>query len=94
MSEDRVCQGYKVIKSERVGLVEIVLAHNSKAPSPYGTWKAYAHSNFQDFAYGNYFGSLERAEADFERRTAELRESVRPPVPRHKPDSHDKGGGR
>lgn len=93
MSEDRVCQGYKVIKSERVGLVEIVLAHNPKAPSPYVTWKAYAHSGFQDFAFGNYFGSLERAELDFQRRVTELRENARPPVPR-KPDGHDRGGGR
>ena len=39
-----VCQGYTVIASLRVGEVEIVLAHNPKAVSPYVTWKAYAHS--------------------------------------------------
>ena len=43
MQNDRVCQGYTVIDSLRVGEVEIVLAHNLKAVSPYVTWKAYAH---------------------------------------------------
>ena len=35
MQNDRVCQGYTVIDSLRVGEVEIVLAHNLKAVSPY-----------------------------------------------------------
>ena len=40
MAEDRVCQGYKVIQNKRIKNVEIVLAHNPKAPAPYGTWKS------------------------------------------------------
>ena len=55
MEEKRVCQGYTVIDSLRVGEVEIVLAYNPKDVSPYVTWKAYAHSGFQDFNFGNYF---------------------------------------
>ena len=37
MADERVCQGYKVIKSRRIKDVEIVLAHNPNAPSPYVT---------------------------------------------------------
>ena len=40
MADDRVCEGYHVIKSKRIKDVEIVLAHNPKAPSPYVTWKS------------------------------------------------------
>lgn len=46
MADDRVCEGYHVIKSKRIKDVEIVLAHNPKAPSPYVTWKSYAHRQF------------------------------------------------
>lgn len=55
MADDRVCEGYHVIKSKRIKDVEIVLAHNPKAPSPYVTWKSYAHRQFKEFAYGNLF---------------------------------------
>lgn len=55
MEEKRVCQGYAVIDCLRVGEVEIVLAHNPKAVSPYVTWKAYAHSGFQDFNFRKLF---------------------------------------
>ena len=51
MADDRVCEGYHVIKSKRIKDVEIVLAHNPKAPSPYVTWKSYAHRQFKEFAY-------------------------------------------
>ena len=50
MADDRVCEGYHVIKSKRIKDVEIVLAHNPKAPSPYVTWKSYAHRQFKEFA--------------------------------------------
>ena len=48
MADDRVCEGYHVIKSKRIKDVEIVLAHNPKAPSPYVTWKSYAHRQFKE----------------------------------------------
>ena len=64
MEEKRVCQGYTVIDSLRVGEVEIVLAYNPKDVSPYVTWKAYAHSGFQDFNFGNYFSNKQAARAD------------------------------
>ena len=66
-----VCQGYTVIASLRVGEVEIVLAHNPKAVSPYVTWKAYAHSGFQDFNFGNYFSDKQAARADMIARARE-----------------------
>lgn len=85
MAEDRVCRGYKVIKSRRIKTVEVVLAYNPEAVQPYVTWKAYAHSQFKDFAYGNYFSDRETAERDFERRAAEVREDQGLPPPIHKP---------
>ena len=89
MADDRVCEGYHVIKSKRIKDVEIVLAHNPKAPSPYVTWKSYAHRQFKEFAYGNYFGDRESAEKDFSRRVEELRQDYGlPPKPR-KPPGHD-----
>ncbi len=82
MAETRVCQGYAVIRSRRIGKVEVILAHNPKAVQPYVTWKAYAHSKFQDFAYGNYFSDRKRAEQDFQRRVEEVREELG--LPRHR----------
>lgn len=43
MADKRVCEGYEVIKSHRVGKVEVVLAYNPnpKVPQQYVTWKAY-----------------------------------------------------
>ena len=67
-----VCQGYTVIASLRVGEVEIVLAHNPKAVSPYVTWKAYAHSGFQDFTFGNYFSDKQAARADMREAARDL----------------------
>lgn len=71
MAKDRICQGYTVIDSIRVGEVEIVLAHNPRAVSPYVTWKAYAHSDFEDFNHGNYFGDEQAARADMMARAGE-----------------------
>lgn len=81
MQNDRVCQGYTVIDSLRVGEVEIVLAHNLKAVSPYATWKAYAHSGFQDFNFGNYFSNKQAARADM---IARAREAARDFSPGHR----------
>lgn len=69
--ENRTCQGYAVIDSIRVGEVEIVLAHNPNAVSRYVTWKAYKHSNFQDFNHGNYFSDERAARADMFARAEE-----------------------
>ena len=90
MADERVCQGYKVIKSRRIKDVEIVLAHNPNAPSPYVTWKAYAHRQFKEFAYGNYFLTLTDAGKDFRRRLNEVREEYGLPSKRNK--SPDRGG--
>lgn len=81
MEEKRVCQGYAVIDCLRVGEVEIVLAHNPKAVSPYVTWKAYAHSGFQDFNFGNYFSNKQAARADM---IARAREAARDLPPGHR----------
>lgn len=81
MQNDRVCQGYTVIDSLRVGEVEIVLAHNLKAVSPYVTWKAYAHSGFQNFNFGNYFSNKQAARADM---IARAREAARDFSPGHR----------
>lgn len=97
MADDRVCQGYRVIKSQRIKTVEVVLAHNPAAPAPYVTWKAYAHTKFQDFAYGNYFSDLERAEKDFHRRITEVRDDFGLPILKPKKPGHDgpdRHGGR
>lgn len=55
MEDTRICRGYQIIDSIRVGTTEVVLAHNPDAVLPYVTWKSYAHSNFQDFELGRYF---------------------------------------
>lgn len=78
MQNNRVCQGYTVIDSLRVGEVEIVLAYNPKAVSPYVTWKAYAHSGFQDFNFGNYFNDKQAARADMIARAREAAHNLPP----------------
>lgn len=85
MAEDRVCEGYKVIRSKRIRTVEVVLAYNPQEIQPYVTWKAYAHSKFKRFAYGNYFSDKKRAEADFKRRVAEVRADQGLPPQTEKP---------
>lgn len=90
MAEDRVCQGYKVIQNKRIKNVEIVLAHNPKAPAPYVTWKSYAHTQFTQFAYGNYFDDRASAEKDFKQRIDEVKQDYGLPIKRHKPP--DRGG--
>ena len=70
-----------MIDSLRVGEVEIVLAYNPKDVSPYVTWKAYAHSGFQDFNFGNYFSYKQAARADM---IARAREAARDLPPGHR----------
>ncbi len=65
MEKERSCQGYKIIDSVRVGEVEIVLGHSLTAPQPYVTWKAYEHSNYENFQHGNYCDTLQQARIDF-----------------------------
>ena len=92
MAEDRVCQGYKVIKSRRIKTVEVVLAYNPNDVAPYVTWKSYAHTQFKNFAYGNYIAAKEKAEQDFERRVAEAREDQGLPPPFSKPKRPKRDG--
>ncbi|MBQ9721492.1 MAG: hypothetical protein IJV64_12490 [Oscillospiraceae bacterium] len=65
MAEERVCEGYKIIDSVRVGEVEVLLGHSLTAPQPYVTWKAYEHSNYEDFAHGHYCDTMQQARIDF-----------------------------
>jgi len=90
MADDRVCQGYHVIKSRRIKDVEIVLAHNpSVTVTPYVTWKAYAHTQFQDFNHGNYFNDRDAAEIDFYSRILDTRKLYGLYPKKHKPPSND-----
>lgn len=78
MFDERVCQGYRVIDSIRVGDTEVVLAHNPNAPSPYVTWKSYAVTNFQSFEHGNYFVDKAAAWKDLIARVESAREFLPP----------------
>lgn len=92
MSEDRVCQGYRVIDSIRVDDTEVVLAHNPKAPEPYVTWKSYAVRNFSEFDHGNYFLDETSARADMRKRANELRRYLPPNHPDRNPQRPKKHG--
>ncbi len=87
MGNNRASAGYQVIKSRRIKTVEVVLAYNPNAVQPFVTWKAYAHRQFQEFSYGNYFSGREEAEKDFQRRVEELRSDLEPPLRR--PHQHE-----
>lgn len=92
MADKRVCEGYEVIKSHRVGKVEVVLAYNPnpKVPQQYVTWKAYAHTKFKDFAYGRYFNDRASAEKSFHSRVDEVREDAGlPPLKKKQPHKDD-----
>lgn len=91
MADKRVCEGYEVIKSHRVGKVEVVLAYNPnpKVPQQYVTWKAYAHTKFKDFAYGRYFNDHASAEKNFHARVDEVREDAGLPPLKKKPPHKD-----
>lgn len=91
MDDKRVCQGYEVIKSRRIGKVEVVLAYNPnpKEPQQYVTWKAYAHTGFKDFAYGRYFSDRASAVKNFHARVDEVREDAGLPPLKKKPPHKD-----
>lgn len=91
MADKRVCEGYEVIKSHRVGKVEVVLAYNPnpKVPQQYVTWKAYAHTKFKDFAYGRYFDDHASAKKNFHARVDEVREDAGLPPLKKKPPHKD-----
>ena len=57
--------GYEIVRRQRVGAVEIVLAHNPKAPEPYVTWKC---RNGREYYHGHYFVDEGRAVMDFSKR--------------------------
>lgn len=95
--DERTCQGYAVIDSIRIGETEIVLAYNPNAVSRYVTWKAYAHSHFQDFNHGNYFSDERSARADLIARAEEAASYLSPNHRDKKKLSHrrrDPGRGR
>lgn len=91
MEDKRVCQGYKVIRSHRVGKEEVVLAYNPnpQEPQQYVTWKAYAHTGFKNFAYGHYFSDRASAVKSFYKRVDEVRESAGLPPLKKKPPRKD-----
>lgn len=57
--------GYEIVRRQRVGAVEIVLAHNPKAPEQYVTWKC---RNGGEYNHGHYFVDEGRAVMDFSKR--------------------------
>ena len=100
MSEDRVCQGYRVIDSILVADVEVVLAYNPKAPEPYVTWKCYNLEKPLEFDHGCYFAEEASARKNMRRRANELREYLPPDHPGKKsqpdkqPPAHKKPHGK
>ena len=47
----------------------IVIGHNPKSPTPYGTWLGYKKDGEYDFVNGNYFDTKDEAYRDLIRRT-------------------------
>lgn len=78
MEKKTVVQGYTIIERKQAGTTMVVVGHNPKAPSPYVTWKSYAHSNFQSFETGHYFSTLKEAMVDYYTRLAEVWEYYTP----------------
>ncbi len=78
MKKKIVNQGYTIIEQKRAGKTMVVVGHNPKAPSPYVTWKSYAHSEFQSFEMGHYFSTLKDAMVDYYKRLAEVWEYYTP----------------
>lgn len=85
MAKERVCEGYKIIDSIRVGNTEIVLGHNLTAPQPYVTWESYEHSGFDNFYTGNYFLTHQSARIDFYKRAARAWEHFVPAKKKDRP---------
>ena len=76
--DERVCEGFKIIDSQRVGSVEIVLGHSLTAGQPYVTWKTYEHSDYQSYEHGHYFDTHQEARIDFYDRIKEAWECYSP----------------
>lgn len=90
MADDRVCQGYHVIRRKHIWDAEVVLAHNPSVEStPYATWMSYAHTQFQSFVLGHYFTSKTDAEDDFYRRIVAVKEEYGFLPKSRKPPRHD-----
>lgn len=68
----RVQQGYTVLESATAVSVEVVLAHNPKAPQPFVTWRRNQGDGPTDFYWGHYFSSEQEARKDFAKRVGEL----------------------
>lgn len=78
MAKKRVCEGYTIIDSVRVGNTEVVLGHSLTAPQPYVTWVSYEHSGFDNFYMGHYFSDHQKARIDFYQRIAHQWEYYEP----------------
>ncbi|MDO4541032.1 MAG: hypothetical protein Q4B48_08080 [Syntrophomonadaceae bacterium] len=74
--EAQTVNGYRVLDRCRVGKNEIVLAFDPQAVQPYVTWRASAHSNYQDMYWGHYFTESSDAAGDYQQRIAEERLSL------------------
>lgn len=76
----RVNQGYTIIASETVGCEEVVLAHSPTAPDPFVTWERNIQNDEQtgreDFYWGKYFSTEERARENFHTRVEDKREML------------------
>lgn len=76
----RVNQGYTVIATETVGCEEVVLAHSPTAPDPFVTWERNIQNDEQtgreDFYWGKYFSTEERARENFHIRVEDKREML------------------
>ncbi len=94
MGEKTMVGNYTILEQRRVGEVMIALGYNAKSPTPYATWKAYEHTNFQSFNGGNYFVNKKDAMVDYFRRLAEAWEYYVPDRPRQeqKPKQPKRGG--
>lgn len=78
--QPRVNQGYTIIASETVGCEEVVLAHSPTAPDPFVTWERNIQNDEQtgreDFYWGKYFSTEERARENFHTRVEDKREML------------------
>ena len=85
-----VNEGYTIIKREQVGEAMVVLGHKPDSPlTPFVTWKAYEHTNFQSFNHGNYFTTRQAAMVDYFRRIMEAWENYVPAKNKQaKPEKH------
>lgn len=57
--------GYTILERYPVGSIEIVLAENKNAPSPYVTWQC---RNGTDYEIGKYFATKKSAMKSFKER--------------------------